>query len=237
VPAELAALVDRMMAKAPEHRFQTPAEVSKALAPFFKKQTAAADGATLGLGVAPFAEADFRPADAAAGAKILTGLIAATEVDAEAWTSLIEIDEIDDDWGDASANASARADRRRERRLALLGVAIVVAVIAGIAVFVWFNMAESDSPANGREAFTAIPAPAEVASPAPGPPAPLGARPASPDRPAGRIVEADSNTGWRVELDLVKKALAPLNTKPRPAAAPSSPPARKPDENATPRTP
>ncbi|WP_435020887.1 protein kinase domain-containing protein [Tundrisphaera sp. TA3] len=36
VPAELAALVAKMMAKEPDRRFQTPAEVAKALTPFFK---------------------------------------------------------------------------------------------------------------------------------------------------------------------------------------------------------
>ena len=37
VPAELAALVAKMMAKDPARRFQTPAEVAHALTPFFKK--------------------------------------------------------------------------------------------------------------------------------------------------------------------------------------------------------
>src|SRR5271157_2973605 len=36
VPAELTAVVARMMAKQPEKRFQTPAEVARALVPFFK---------------------------------------------------------------------------------------------------------------------------------------------------------------------------------------------------------
>ena len=36
VPAELAALVAKMMAKEPDRRFQTPGEVAKALTPFFK---------------------------------------------------------------------------------------------------------------------------------------------------------------------------------------------------------
>ena len=36
VPAELTAVVAKMMAKQPEHRFQTPAEVARALVPFFK---------------------------------------------------------------------------------------------------------------------------------------------------------------------------------------------------------
>ena len=37
VPAELAALVAKMMAKEPARRFQTPGEVAQALTPFFKK--------------------------------------------------------------------------------------------------------------------------------------------------------------------------------------------------------
>ena len=36
MPAELAAVVAKMMAKAPEQRYQTPAEVAKALMPFSK---------------------------------------------------------------------------------------------------------------------------------------------------------------------------------------------------------
>ena len=37
VPVELAAVVAKMMAKAPDKRFQTPGEVARALTPFFKK--------------------------------------------------------------------------------------------------------------------------------------------------------------------------------------------------------
>jgi serine/threonine protein kinase len=37
VPAELAAVVAKMLAKEPERRFQTPSEVAEALKPFFKK--------------------------------------------------------------------------------------------------------------------------------------------------------------------------------------------------------
>ena len=41
VPAELAALVAKMMAKDPSRRFQTPGEVAPALTPFFKRASAA----------------------------------------------------------------------------------------------------------------------------------------------------------------------------------------------------
>ena len=47
VPVELAALVAKMMAKEPERRFQQPAEVAKALAPFFKRAAVTAETSDL----------------------------------------------------------------------------------------------------------------------------------------------------------------------------------------------
>ncbi len=44
VPAELAALVAKMLAKEPERRYQTPAEVAQALTPFFKKGNVGSTG-------------------------------------------------------------------------------------------------------------------------------------------------------------------------------------------------
>jgi serine/threonine protein kinase len=44
VPAELAAVVAKMLAKEPERRFQTPAEVAQALTRFFKKGNVASTG-------------------------------------------------------------------------------------------------------------------------------------------------------------------------------------------------
>jgi hypothetical protein len=46
VPAELAAVVGKMMAKKPNQRFQEPAEVAEALKPFFKTKNVAAKEAT-----------------------------------------------------------------------------------------------------------------------------------------------------------------------------------------------
>jgi serine/threonine protein kinase len=46
VPAELADLVAKMMAKAPEHRFQTPGDVARALRPFFRPEEAGPVGRT-----------------------------------------------------------------------------------------------------------------------------------------------------------------------------------------------
>jgi serine/threonine protein kinase/formylglycine-generating enzyme required for sulfatase activity len=49
VPAELAAMVGRMMAKEPERRFQTPGAVSQALKPFFKQGSSASAGSAAGV--------------------------------------------------------------------------------------------------------------------------------------------------------------------------------------------
>ena len=55
VPAELAALVAKMMAKDPRQRFQTPGEVARALKPFFKPGDAVAVAARV-TGGAPSGE-------------------------------------------------------------------------------------------------------------------------------------------------------------------------------------
>src|SRR5208337_476939 len=44
VPAELACVVAKMLAKEPERRYQTPGEAAKALLPFFRKVGAASRG-------------------------------------------------------------------------------------------------------------------------------------------------------------------------------------------------
>ena len=50
VPADLAAIVARMMAKEPDRRFAAPSEVASALAPFFKKAAAASVPPSAGSG-------------------------------------------------------------------------------------------------------------------------------------------------------------------------------------------
>jgi len=99
VPAELAALVAKMMAKEPDRRFQTPSEVANALAPFFKKPTAAAVSPKLGVdqNVAP---------DAVRGAQD-----PAAETGHGMWSSLIDFRDTEDD-ADAVANALSLAEER-----------------------------------------------------------------------------------------------------------------------------
>ena len=79
VPAELAAVVAKMMAKEPDRRFQTPSEVAKALAPFFKKPTAAS--------VSPNLEVD---PDFAAACRVGPAPDPAAETGRGMWSSLID---------------------------------------------------------------------------------------------------------------------------------------------------
>ena len=74
VPPALAELVAKMMAKAPEHRFQSPLEVSKALVPFFKRQSIGRGAPGLGNANTVDGDGDLGPivaTDPAAGAELL----------------------------------------------------------------------------------------------------------------------------------------------------------------------
>ena len=74
VPAELAALVAKMMAKDLNRRFQTPAEVAEALKPFFKKTPLAARPQ-----VSTLRESDVRPESIEAVAGITQSRTRATQ--------------------------------------------------------------------------------------------------------------------------------------------------------------
>jgi tRNA A-37 threonylcarbamoyl transferase component Bud32 len=65
VPAELSAVVARMMAKDPDHRFQTPKEVAEVVAPFVEKPPAGATGAGSAAMPAPAANGGIDPLDVA----------------------------------------------------------------------------------------------------------------------------------------------------------------------------
>ncbi len=78
VPADLAAIVARMMAKDPSDRFQEPVEVAEALKPFFKKGLATANESSLEV-----PNVVGNPADATPLGPILEGLIDLSEPDGE----------------------------------------------------------------------------------------------------------------------------------------------------------
>jgi serine/threonine protein kinase/formylglycine-generating enzyme required for sulfatase activity len=109
VPAELSALVTRLMAKDPADRFQEPAEVAEALSPFFKKQSVSLGSTYLGASQAPAVTLTERTQPATGAVALAPAGAGGTEPGMNrsepAWSSLIELKETEDDWEDAGALA------------------------------------------------------------------------------------------------------------------------------------
>jgi serine/threonine protein kinase len=117
VPADLAQIVATMMAKKPRSRLQTPAEVSKALAPFFKTastpakaadQRSAPGGQPSMKSATPVPETERLRADE----KTPPAAAAARPVD-PAPQGLVDLDFNDDDEWESSSAASTAAGKRR----------------------------------------------------------------------------------------------------------------------------
>jgi WD40 repeat protein/serine/threonine protein kinase len=102
VPAELAAVAARMMAKEPDRRFQTPREVAVALAPFFRTPAAVSLSPNLDVGNDLAADPGRPAADPAAeaGRGVWSSLIdfSETENDADAVDSLLQPAHIQRRW-------------------------------------------------------------------------------------------------------------------------------------------
>ena len=136
VPAELATLVARMMAKDPADRFQEPAEVAEALEPFFRRAGVAVGGAPPDAHRAGRAAAG-KSWDATRPGSILEGLIDLSERDPLFDTSL--------DAGRPAASPKLVRGRRTagtmhrlgsRGRWALAGVSLSVLLAALLAVIV-----------------------------------------------------------------------------------------------------
>jgi serine/threonine protein kinase/formylglycine-generating enzyme required for sulfatase activity len=139
VPAELAALVAKMMTKEPAQRFQTPAEVARALVPFFKNASAAlkrprADVAEAdpvapdgGYAVAPLET----EADRLRGRRINTVGPASHE---SRWESLIELRETESSAEQQEATPRGRSEWRRPAVVAgvLLMLGFVALLLGGV---------------------------------------------------------------------------------------------------------
>ena len=91
MPAELAAVVARMMAKDPARRFQTPGEVAEALTPFFKRSNAAdaSPRVDISRAGAAFDQTDADPQGARA--VVSTGKAAEASVAESRWESLVKV--------------------------------------------------------------------------------------------------------------------------------------------------
>jgi serine/threonine protein kinase len=124
VPAELAALVAKMMAKAPARRFQTPAEAAHAIVPFL--QEALAGGGTSNAELAPERRERAR-ARSATGAAPAIGNQAATTRREPSWETLIKFKE-----PETLSDPAIKAERVRERWMwsAAVGAVLLALVIA-----------------------------------------------------------------------------------------------------------
>ena len=100
VPAELAAIAAKMMAKEPHRRFQTPGEVAKALAPFFKKPSATSarpnhEANSVDAQGAVLAAYDVTQPGLEDG--VAAAVAPAAEKEPEMWSSLVEFKGTDDE--------------------------------------------------------------------------------------------------------------------------------------------
>jgi serine/threonine protein kinase len=140
VPAELAAVVAKMMEKAPDDRFQTPDEVAKALAPFFKKLPETSVATHIGLGPAAtsdqgLAATQSSSASSSFGATAADPASAAIKPDA-IWEKLIEFKDSEDDAPAPFATASSSTNRPIWFRPTVLATGGLVAILLAAALIV-----------------------------------------------------------------------------------------------------
>jgi serine/threonine protein kinase len=166
VPAELAALVAKMMAKDAGRRFQTPAEVAEALKPFFKKENAGSVGLKPEVSQADRAEAKRTKADTGyVPTQRAPNLVAApsppvqkpTETSRAAlqWESLIDLKEVKP----LTKAAPVVAERLRQRPPwvwpAIVAASLLSLVTLGIIIAIKTNTGETKITAPDDKPFKA----------------------------------------------------------------------------------
>lgn len=165
VPAELAAIVARMIAKAPADRFQEPADVARALAPYFK-QGVKALSTPLSLGgpvLSPTAATD----ETASPKETNVGLVAVpgrsplvptrTTPHAGKLQTMLEVVGSTITWSIAARQGAIRKDDTHQKNAALIGlIAVTVgALILGIIVL-WAGGVFSKSRTNDESAVASV---------------------------------------------------------------------------------
>jgi serine/threonine protein kinase len=180
VPIQLAVVVATMMAKEPERRFGTPQEVAQALAPFLKKESAAAVRPSP---VATAADSPSRPelsradgwlaappaANVAAVPAPSPSKPAGPMPSGSGIETFIEVDAQEDLSTEVRAIREARASRAW-----LWPAAACVAVLLGLAVFVGMKIGAGGNPASIAQPATSAAPREKVQNPA------VAARPSEP---------------------------------------------------------
>ena len=135
VPAELAAIVARMMAKDPARRFQTPGEVAAALVPFFKQPKAAdMNPRPVVSHVAP-AFAETRPATDAESLAAAAGKAVESSVPESRWESLVDCRDADIESERLRDSAFETGDRPYWKTWPMLVAGCLLAAIVLGAIF------------------------------------------------------------------------------------------------------
>ena len=151
VPAELAGVVAKMMAKEADNGFQTPSEVAKALIPFFTQRSAATVSPNLGVDPVVAPAAGFRRGRADRGRD--TGCdgaptAAAGDKGLGMRSSLDELKQTEEhSAGVTEAAKPARARNPRRRRMIIGSVGCAAAPLVGTIIVVVQIRPDSDTPA------------------------------------------------------------------------------------------
>jgi Protein kinase domain len=234
VPVELAALVAKMMAKAPGHRFQTPGEVAKALRPFFKPGEGVAvagsgriAASTGGQAAGPGAAATLpRAPRAAAPAPASTF---EEKAPAKAGSPLHRID-LRQEQGLAPGRPTA--EERARTRPPWLWISVAAGALLLCAVLAWSLVVETarrkGETASGPPVASSRQEPPHRNEGAPrdeAPPARPGPRPEEPARPS--VPKGQTQEGGISPREAIQKAPSAAIVQGRDGPGPSAEPVRK----------
>jgi serine/threonine protein kinase len=236
VPMPLAIIVATMMAKEPERRFQSPRDVSQALAPFIKKEnpkprasspeTSRAEAAgSFQLSQGTGSAVDPRPVKVAQPLAPPRAKPAEPTSAGSEWGTLIEIKEEDD----LSKEVQALREQRGSPAWLWPAAAVGLLALLGLAVMLGMSIQARRSPAIGMTPTAPTASPAKVAPPppaskpieslatrteAPSPPRPATEPPRDRTPPTRETVLAQNEKSERPDEDRPPEAEPPRKAQP-----------------------
>jgi serine/threonine protein kinase len=150
IPAELAELVAKMMAKKPRRRFQEPAEVAKALTPFFKTKNVAVKEANpnasqgeqpeVNQGTTdPISVPSWLASDGSAAPAAEVGILAELSETTPRWEGAVELDvNVDDEWDSPSDEVTEDTKHPPWFLSAVAGSGGLTALLTGVLLAAFF---------------------------------------------------------------------------------------------------
>jgi hypothetical protein len=150
IPPELAELVAKMMAKKPGRRFQEPAEVAKALTPFFKTKNVAVKGANPNDSPAeqpdvnqgttvPVSVPSWLASDESRAPADSVGILAKLPETTPRWEGAVELDvHVDDEWDSPSDQVTEDTKHPPWFLTAVVGSGGLTALLTGVLLAAFF---------------------------------------------------------------------------------------------------